>query len=120
MQGVFCKEGCEMGGSMTTQSGKTYRDVSCIDGLRCTSDGETRIKKLEDEADEFARDKLIPAAQWKKIISSSSSSLNPYVVSQKIGDRAKELGYSPSIAVARYKHESQRYNLRIYQSPKLT
>lgn len=25
---------------MTMQSGKTYRDVRCIDGLRCTADGE--------------------------------------------------------------------------------
>ena len=82
-------------------------------------DGEAGIRKLEDEADAFARDCLIPIAHWKKIISSSASSLNPYAVSQKIGDRAKELGYSPSIAVARYKHESQRYNLKIYQSPKL-
>lgn len=73
----------------------------------------------ESEANEFARDMLIPPSVWSKIQKSQVASLRPNVICQKIGDRAKELGVNPRIAVARYKHDSNMYLGQAYSYTKI-
>lgn len=75
--------------------------------------------KLEKEADEFARNTLIPLKIWKEIMSVSLNNPTPQRLSKLIGDKAKTLGICPTIAVSRYRHESQKYNLWSYRSPKI-
>ncbi len=76
-------------------------------------------KTLENEADKYASDTLIPPSKWNTLMKLSSRSLNPHVLSKLIGDKAKEIGLNPSIAVSRYKHEINQYNISVYRSPAL-
>lgn len=80
---------------------------------------DEKSDKYEKEADKFASDLLIPPAKWSEIMKVSPNGLNPHKISKLIGDKAQELGLSPSIAVSRYKHEIKTYSLSCYQSPKL-
>ena len=73
----------------------------------------------EKEADEFARNYLIPSEIWKKIETVQTNSLNPYVIVNKIAKRAIEYNISPTIAVARYKHDSNDHQHKKYSSPKI-
>ncbi len=73
----------------------------------------------EKEADAFARDTLIAPDIWKSIMSTGTTSLSPQVIVHKIAKEGEKHGISPSVAVARYKHESQCYNIRSYRSPKI-
>lgn len=73
----------------------------------------------EREADEFAENHLIPPAVWKKLLASSTTVLNPYIIFNSIGNKANQLGISPSIAVSRYKHDTNSYKFKNFQSPKL-
>lgn len=74
----------------------------------------------EKEANEFAQEMLIPSSQWRRILNASASSLTQYAVVECIGKTAASLGYSPSIAVARYKREMQFYKTKQYPSPKIS
>lgn len=82
-------------------------------------DDGTMDKTLENEADKYASDTLIPPSKWNTLMKLSSRSLNPNVLSKIIGDKAKEIGLNPSIAVSRYKHEINQYNISAYRSPAL-
>lgn len=73
----------------------------------------------EKQADEFANNALIAPAIWKSIMSSGTKSLSPYAVVHTIANEAKKHGISPTIAVARYKHDTQCYAIRGYRSPKI-
>lgn len=73
----------------------------------------------EKQADEFANNLLISPAKWRSILSAGSKSLSPYAVVHTIASEAKKHGISPSIAVARYKHDSHCYAIRGYRSPKI-
>lgn len=73
----------------------------------------------EVEADEFARDRLIPPATWSKIIGGTLSSASPHAVCAHIGRNAMEYGIDPRIAVARYKHDSREYRGKAYASTKI-
>ncbi len=73
----------------------------------------------EREADEFAENHLIPIGLWKKILASDITTLNPYAIFNSIGHKASQLGISPSIAVSRYKHDTNSYKFKNFQSPKL-
>lgn len=92
------------------ENGERNNFVNCND---------EKSDKYEKEADKFASDLLIPPAKWSEIMKVSSNGVNPHKISKLIGDRAQELGLSPSIAVSRYKHEINTYNILCYQSPKL-
>lgn len=82
-----------------------------------TEVGEKDAK--EREADEFARDFLISPDVWKKIESASARSLNPYVVVSIIAKKAVEYNISPSIAVSRYKHDTDDFDHKRFRSPKI-
>ncbi|MCF0191464.1 MAG: helix-turn-helix domain-containing protein [Marinilabiliaceae bacterium] len=73
----------------------------------------------EEEANTYARNKLIPENVWKSIIGSRCNSLNPYVIINTIAKKAILFGISPSIAVARYKNEAKWYKTPSYKSPKI-
>lgn len=75
--------------------------------------------KEEKEADQFANDILIPPHKWDLIMSAKPSSLSPHMVVHAIAKEAEKNGISASIAVSRYKHETQCYNIRSYRSPKI-
>lgn len=72
---------------------------------------------IEDEANEFARNCLIPADVWKKIIKSRSNSLIPSSIHSIVAREAEKYGISKTIAVARYKRESGDYVFRGYKPP---
>lgn len=74
----------------------------------------------ERQADEFANDMLIAPATWKSIMSARSKSLSPYAVVNTIAGEARRHGVSPTIAVARYKHDTRCYAIRGYRSPKIS
>ncbi len=78
--------------------------------------GENALKK---EADSYAKERLIPMSDWKRILNCSSKSLYPTVICKLIGEQAASLGYSPSVAVSRYKHESNVYNVKVFRSKKI-
>jgi addiction module antidote protein, HigA family len=73
----------------------------------------------EREANSFANDALIPPAVWESIMNSHSDSILPHAIAKIIAREAIRNGISPSIAVARYKHESNCYDIKAYRSPKI-
>ncbi len=73
----------------------------------------------EKEANEYARRTLIPDEKWDKIMSAGSNSLSPYRIVNIVAKKAKEYGISPSIAVARYKHDANWYRTSSFKSPKI-
>ncbi len=73
----------------------------------------------EIEANDFARQMLIPNHKWDKILSVGCKSLSPHKVVRAIADEAIKLGISPSIAVARYKHDTNWYKTAAYKSPRI-
>lgn len=75
--------------------------------------------KEEREADKFANDLLIPPSTWHKIMSGRPDNLSPHIIVNTMAKEAQKNGISPSIAVARFKHETRCYNLRGYRSPKI-
>lgn len=92
------------------KSGKSYISVE--------TDYSTQSKE-EKEADQFANDMLIAPDIWDSIMTTRPESISPYVVVHTIANEAKKRGISPSIAVARYKHDTRCYNIRGYRSPKI-
>lgn len=75
---------------------------------------------IEEDANEFARNMLIPPQVWTDIMQTGSKDLSPFNIVGIIAREAKNRGISPTIAVARYKHDSNNYNIPRYQSPKLS
>lgn len=73
----------------------------------------------EQQANQFAQDALIPPAIWDDMVSCSSKSISPYAVAKRIADEASKRGISKTIAVARYKHDTNIYDIRQYRSPKI-
>ncbi len=74
---------------------------------------------LEEEANSFARDMLIPPTLWNEILAAHSKSLDPNLVVTTIARVAALHGISKTIAVARYKHDSNYYTVKKYRSPKI-
>lgn len=74
----------------------------------------------EREANKYASEYLVPSHIWKQIMAGGTNSLNPYHIVDQIALRAREHHISPSIAVARYKRESNQYRLSKYRSAKIT
>lgn len=79
--------------------------------------GEDTNERLEKEADAYAQEKLIPLSDWRKIMCITTASLYPNHLCKLIGEKAKSLGYSPTIAVSRYKHDYLKISTS--RSPKL-
>jgi HTH-type transcriptional regulator / antitoxin HigA len=73
----------------------------------------------EKEANEFARQHLIPDKTWNNILNVSCSNLSPHKIVKAIAEKAKQYGISPSIAISRYKHDNNWYNTAAYKSPKI-
>lgn len=73
----------------------------------------------EKEANDFAKEHLIPEDIWNKILSGKSNSLSPHVVVKAIAKEAERYGVSPSIAVSRYKHDTNWYQTSAYKSDKI-
>ena len=73
----------------------------------------------EKEANEFARQMLIPDNVWNDIMGIGCKSLSPYKIVKTIAQAAESRGVSPSIAVARYKHDTNWYNTSSYRSPRI-
>lgn len=102
----------ELGHIVRHMTGSKY------DGFISSSD-YSQDNKPESEANEYARDKLIPPAIWAKIIGGSIPSASPHIVCAHIGRNAIEYGIDPRIAVARYKHDSREYRGRAYANTKI-
>lgn len=73
----------------------------------------------EKEANAFARQMLIPDDVWKQIMEKGSTRLFLNDIIHVIATEAKKHDISPTIAVARYKHDSGRYKVKGYASPKI-
>ena len=74
----------------------------------------------EIEANRFAQQMLIPDKIWDSIIKVGCRSLSPHVIIRTIAKEAHKNGISQTIAVARYKHESNFYKTTAFKSPKIT
>ena len=73
----------------------------------------------EKEANDFARQSLIPDTIWRNILKVGCNSLSPYKIVKTIAEEAERYAISPSIAIARYKHDSNWYKIPSYKSPKI-
>ena len=73
----------------------------------------------EKEANEFAREHLIPDNIWNDIMRVGSANLSPHHIVNTIAREAEKNGISPSIAVSRYKHDANWYQTSAYKSPKI-
>ena len=73
----------------------------------------------EKEANEFARQMLIPDDTWETILKVGCTSLSPYKIAKTIATEAERCGISPSIAISRYKHDTNWYRTSAYKSPKI-
>ena len=84
-----------------------------IEGIEYSNDPR------EKEANEFARQMLIPDEIWESILKVGCTSLSPYKIVKTIATEAERCGISPSIAIARYKHDTNWYRTSAYKSPKI-
>ncbi len=84
-----------------------------IDGADYSTD------PFEIEANEFAKNMLIPEKVWNNILKSGCKNLSPYQIVKTIAGEAEKRGISPSIAISRYKHDSNWYKTSVYKSPKI-
>ena len=73
----------------------------------------------EKEANEFARQMLIPDDTWENILKVGCNNLSPYKIVKTIATEAERCGISPSIAISRYKHDTNWYRISAYKSPKI-
>ena len=97
-------------------------DVDLVEGASNVSfnrEADYDTDEREIAANKYAEDTLIPKAIWEKILKVQSRTINPYSVYNAVVEEAIKYGISPSIAAWRYKHQTNVYNLRGYQSPKI-
>ena len=73
----------------------------------------------ENEANEFARQMLITDETWESILDVGCTSLSPYKIVKTIAKEAERFGVSPSIAISRYKHDTNWYRTSAYKSQKI-
>lgn len=90
-----------------------YKAFISIEGTEYSKD------KREKEANDFARQTLIPNHIWNKILKAKCSNLSPNKVIKAIATEAEKFGISPSIAVARYKQDTSWNRTSSYKSPKI-
>ena len=82
-------------------------------------DFDREKENREIAANKYAEEALIPTDVWERILKVQSKSINPYSVYNAVIEEAKKNGISPSIASWRYKYQTNIYNIRGYQSPKI-
>ena len=90
-----------------------YKAFIALEGTMYSTDPRER------EANDFARQYLIPDDVWNRIMKVGSSSLSPHKVVKTIAMEAEKLGISPSIAISRYKHDTNWYQTSAYRSPRI-
>lgn len=73
----------------------------------------------EMEANVFAREMLMSESVWKEILKVGCKSLSPYTIVKTVAKEAERRGISPSIAVSRYKHDTNWYRTSSFTSPKI-
>lgn len=71
---------------------------------------------IEQEANNFAKDMLIPPVVWANITRGKSNSLNVYSLIRTVANNAKQNGISPTIAMWRFKYETGEYKIPGYKS----
>ncbi len=91
----------------------TQKAFIAIEGVEYSSDSR------EKEANEFARNALIPEAIWNEILKVGCTSLSPHKIVKTIATAAERYGISSSIAISRYKHDTNWYKTSAYRSPKI-
>lgn len=82
-------------------------------------DGVYADDPYEKEANEYARNMLISPSEWNQILSVRPKSVNPSVIAKCIAEEASKRGISKSIAISRYKHDSNVWNIKSYRSGKI-
>lgn len=82
-------------------------------------DGYIPDCQIENDADKFAQDKLITPTEWKEIMKCNATGLDPYKISTLIGKKAQDLDIMPSLAVGRYKHEINKFDIKNYRPQSL-
>lgn len=73
----------------------------------------------EMEANAFAREMLMSEKVWKEILKVGCKSLSPYTIVKTVAEEAERRGISPSIAVSRYKHDTNWYRTSAFSSPRI-
>jgi len=73
----------------------------------------------EAEADAFAREALIPEGTWREIMRAKPRNVSLDANIRAIAAEAERRGVKPSIAVARYKHDTKSYRTRLYRPGKI-
>ena len=71
---------------------------------------------VEQEANNYAKDMLIPPSVWANITKGRSRSINIYSLIKTVTDEAKKNGISPTIAAWRFKYETGVYKIPGYKS----
>ena len=71
---------------------------------------------VEQEANDYAKNMLIPPSVWANIMKGKSRSLNVYSLIKTVTDEAKKNGISPTIAAWRFKYETGNYKIPGYKS----
>lgn len=74
------------------------------------------MQGVEQEANTFAMNALIPQQVWRDIVSRGSRSLNIYSLIKVVTDEARKRGISPTIAAWRFKYETGNYKIKGYRS----
>ena len=74
------------------------------------------VDDVEQEANNYAKDMLIPPSTWAIIMKGKSRSLNVYSLIKTVTDEAKKNGISPTIAAWRFKYETGNYKIPGYKS----
>ena len=73
-------------------------------------------KGIEQEANNYAKNMLIPPTVWASITKGECRSLNPYSLIKTITNEAKKNGISPTIAAWRFRYETGVYKIPGYKS----
>lgn len=71
---------------------------------------EGLCNKYEYEADDFAKNHLIPAEKWR-LFSQTTKNISPYQIKPYIMRFAEENGINPQIVSGRYMHEAHFYKM---------
>lgn len=88
-------------------------DFISIEGSEYSTD------QREVDANTFARNTLIPEKTWQAILNAGCKSLNPHQIIKTIAVEASKRKISPSIAISRFKHDTNWYATPAYRSPKI-
>ena len=67
--------------------------------------------KYEEEANAFARDRLIPSDLWKRF-QTQTRDVSPYKIAPYISDFAKKINVNPQIILGRFTYETRNYRMR--------